>query len=199
MGSEMCIRDRFSTISAALAAAAIVVNVIPIGGQVASAILGAGSVAFAGAAMAGHWMGGAPMWKVGLDALGVIPGVGGAGKALISGGKALFTGAREAGALASGAKVMMNQIKNPMSTKMINWGLGKFGKAVDPSLITGAVKGFSTGFGIGHLISGGNEGGSAPAVSTQPAPATGQPQPAPPVTTMPWPASGDKFHQTLAA
>ncbi|MET8077192.1 putative T7SS-secreted protein [Streptomyces sp. NPDC005303] len=192
--------DLFSTISAALAAAAIVVNVIPVGGQVASAILGAGSVAFAGAAMAGHWMGGAPMWKVGLDALGVIPGVGGAGKALISGGKALFTGAREAGALASGAKVMMNQIKNPMSTKMINWGLGKFGKAVDPSLITGAVKGFSTGFGIGHLISGGNEGGgSAPAVSTQPAPATGQPQPAPQVTTMPWPASGDKFHQTLAA
>ncbi|WP_234018925.1 MULTISPECIES: putative T7SS-secreted protein [unclassified Streptomyces] len=211
--------DLFSTLSAALAAAAIVVNVIPVGGQVASAILGAGSVAFAGAAMAGHWMGGAPAWKIGLDALGVIPGVGGAGKALFSGGKALVTGAREAGAVASGARTMMGQIKNPMSTKLVNWGLGKFGKAVDPSLITGAVKGFSTGFGIGHLISGGgHEGGGgasetskpsapvttqpAPApsggqpapVTTQPAPATNQPTPVvtpqpAPVRTMPWPAA----------
>ncbi|GGS68318.1 putative T7SS-secreted protein [Streptomyces griseoviridis] len=200
--------DLFSTISAALAAAAIIVNVVPIGGQVASAILGAGSVAFAGAAMAGHWMGGAPMWKVGLDALGVIPGVGGAAKGLFVGGKALLTGGRVASGVTAGAKTMIGQITNPMSTKAITWGLSKFGKQVDPALITVGVKGFSTGFGLGHLLGGGDGGGTGtPPVSTQPAPVTpGSPEDrlldssTPPVRTMPYPAAtGDKFHHTLAA
>jgi uncharacterized protein YukE len=200
--------DLFSTISAALAAAAIVVNVIPVGGQVASAILGAGSVVFAGAAMAGHWMGGAPMWKVGLDALGVIPGVGGVAKGLVTGGKALFTGGKAASGITAGAKTMMNQITNPLSTKMINWGLGKFGKAVDPALITVGAKGFATGFGAGNLLFGGDDGAkSEPPVRTQPAPvAPGSPEDRlrqssePPVRTQPYPAAtGDKFHHTLAA
>lgn len=212
--------DLFSTISSALAAAAIVVNVIPVGGQVASAILGAGSVAFAGAAMAGHWMGGAPMWKVGLDALGVIPGFG-AAKGFVTAGKAA---ARAPGMIGMGSKAFrtavaaregMKQMTNPFSTKMINWGLGKFGKAVDPALITTGVKGFATGFGIGNLVSGGgggtgsgSGGGSGePPVRTQPAPvAPGSPEDrllrnsTPPVRTMPYPAAtGDTFHHTLAA
>ncbi|MBA2944939.1 putative T7SS-secreted protein [Streptomyces himalayensis] len=200
--------DLFSTISSALAAAAIVVNVIPVGGQVASAILGAGSVVFAGAAMAGHWMGGAPPWKVGLDALGVIPGVGGVAKGLISGVKAVRAGGKFAAGIAPGAKTMVNQITNPFSTKMINKGLGMFGKSVDPALITTGVKGFSTGFGVGNLIWGGNDGGNGePPVQTQPAPvAPGSPEDRlmdssePPVQTMPYPAAtGDKFHHTLAA
>ncbi len=217
--------DLFSTISSALAAAAIVVNVIPVGGQVASAILGAGSVAFAGAAMAGHWMGGAPMWKVGLDALGVIPGVGGAIKGVTSGVKAVKAGGKFASGIAPGARTMVNQITNPVSTKLVNWGLGKY--AVDPALITVGVKGFSTGFGLGHLVGGSDDGGSRQPVTTQPAPADARtselirggdqpvqtmPYPADPrsselirgseqpVRTMPYPvATGDKFHQTLAA
>ncbi|WP_437014873.1 putative T7SS-secreted protein [Streptomyces sp. enrichment culture] len=200
--------DLFSTISAGLAAAAIVVNVIPVGGQVASAILGAGSVAFAGAAMAGHWMGGAPMWKVGLDALGVIPGVGGVAKGLFTGGKALLTGGKVASGVTAGARTMVNQITNPLSTKAITWALGKAGRTVDPALVTLGVKGFSVGFGVGHLIAGGNgEGAGTPPVRTQPAPvAPGSPEDRlldsgrPPVRTMPYPAAtADKFHHTLAA
>lgn len=85
--------DLFSTISSALAAAAIVVNVIPVGGQVASAILGAGAIAFSGAAMAGHWMGGASPFKVGMDAFGMLPGIG-AAKGLFTGIKAGAKGAK---------------------------------------------------------------------------------------------------------
>jgi uncharacterized protein YukE len=179
--------DLFSTISSALAAAAIAVNVIPVGGQVASAILGAGSVAFAGAALAGHWMGyargnGTPVWKMGLDALGLIPGVGLA--------KGLVTGAKEGvavGRLAAGGGSMMTMLKNPISSRLISAGISKLGKDVAPEVVTGITKGASAVNGAVHEVFGGH--GKGPAAQ----------QPGQNVTTMPYPATGDRFHQTLAA
>jgi uncharacterized protein YukE len=184
--------DLFSTISSALALAAIAVNAIPVVGQVASAILGAGSVVMAGAAMAGHWMGrargnGTPIWKIALDGVGLIPGGGGIAKGVMSGFKAA-KGVKAATGIVQGGKTMMNQLKNPLSTKVITWGLGKFGKEVAPEVITGAVKGASAVNGAVHQIFG---GGDAKGGDTA--------QPRQDVRTLPYPATGDKFHQTLAA
>ncbi|SDP65869.1 hypothetical protein SAMN04487981_13164 [Streptomyces sp. cf386] len=192
--------DLFSTISAALATAAIVVNVIPIGGQVASAILGAGSMVFAGAAAAGHYMGGAPLWKVGLDIAGVLPGIGVV--------KGLTAGVRGAKGMVSAGRGLMDGIKNGLVTQGINKGIastvGRFlpaAKNIDPWKVSLPMKAGSAIFGAGKMIFGGDEGGnSAPPVTTQPAPAD---RPSvvdqPPVQTMPYPATGDKFHATLAA
>ncbi|MCL8016840.1 putative T7SS-secreted protein [Streptomyces sp. AS02] len=180
--------DLFSTISSALAAAAIVVNVLPIGGQVASAILGAGSMVFAGAAMAGHWMGGASPFKIGMDAVGLLPGLG-AAKGLITGIKGAAKGAKLAGAIRGTGAGLMGGIKNGVVANQINKQvLGRLGKALpeaDVWKISLPMKAGGSLFGAGKLLFGGDEGGS----STPPQQ----------VQTMPWPATGDKFHQTLAA
>ncbi|MGX1477892.1 UNVERIFIED_CONTAM: uncharacterized protein YukE [Streptomyces canus] len=192
--------DLFSTISSALAAAAIVVNVIPVGGQVASAILGAGAIAFSGAAMAGHWMGGASPFKIGMDAFGMLPGIG-AAKGLFTGIKAGAKGAKLAAGLTQGGKGLMQGIKNGvMSTQINKRILGPLGKALPESevwKISLPTKAGSALFGTGKLIFGGDDGGSQPAVSTHPTPAN--PSQPSPVRTMPYPATGDKFLQTLAA
>jgi uncharacterized protein YukE len=179
--------DLFSTISSALAAAALVVNVVPVFGQAASAILGAGSVAFAGAAMAGHIMGGASPLKIGLDALGLIPG----GKAIWAAAKApkaLATVFGQSSRMARAAHGLMDGIKNPLSTKLINGGIKMFGgKPFPPDLVSLGTKSLATGIGVGKEIfgGGGDEGQSSKAEQ--------------PVRTMPYPASPDKFHHSLAA
>ncbi len=179
--------DLFSTISSALAAAAIVVNVIPVGGQVASAILGAGAIAFSGAAMAGHWMGGASPFKIGMDAFGMLPGIG-AAKGLFTGIKAGAKGAKLAAGLTQGGKGLMQGIKNGvLSTQINKQVLGRLGKALPESevwKISLPTKAGSALLGTGKLIFGGDEGGSSTPQQVQ---------------TMPYPATGDKFHQTLAA
>jgi uncharacterized protein YukE len=187
--------DLFSTISSALAVAALAVNAIPVVGQVASAILGAGAVVTAGAAMAGHWMGrargnGTPIWKIALDGVGLIPGGGGLAKGVMAGAKAA-KGAKLATGVVQGGKTMMNQLKNPATTKLIRYGLSKFGKDVAPEVITGTVKGASAVNGAIHQIFGGDDKGSDTGGGTA--------QRHQDVQTMPYPATGDKFHQTLAA
>ncbi|MFF8371495.1 putative T7SS-secreted protein [Streptomyces lydicus] len=184
--------DTLSTISAGLAAAALAVNVIPVVGQAASALLGGASAVCAAGAMAGHWMGmargnGTPGWKIGLDALGVIPGVGGVFKAAGAGFK-------EAGAAAKlttkigGAVKGLGDVKTiaretpgaireglakPLSMKWMNKGLGAFGK----ELSDGAIHGIQFAAKAGSFVHGASQhhGGETRA------------------------ASGAAFHQTLAA
>ncbi|MEU5238635.1 putative T7SS-secreted protein [Streptomyces lydicus] len=184
--------DTLSTISAGLAAAALAVNVIPVVGQAASALLGGASAVCAAGAMAGHWMGmargnGTPGWKIGLDALGVIPGVGGVFKAAGAGFK-------EAGAAAKlttkigGAVKGLGDVKaiaretpgaireglaKPLSMKWMNKGLGAFGK----ELSDGAIHGVQFAMKAGSFAHGASQhhGGETRA------------------------ASGATFHQTLAA
>jgi uncharacterized protein YukE len=196
--------DLLSTISSALAAAAIACQFIPVVGQVAGAVLGAGSVICAAGAMAGHWMGnargnGTPAWKIGLDALGIIPGLG-AAKGFTAGAKGL----RAAGAGAG----MMKMMTNPISTKIGVKVIGMFGKTVAPEAFTLGSKIAATGAGAVKLLTGGDSGGaensasSAPAARTMPGvstqPATGT-MPTGGVRTMPYPATGDPFHAALAA
>lgn len=180
--------DALSNWSSALAVAALAVNAIPVVGQVASAVLGAASALCAAGAMAGHWMdnargGKSSGWKVGLDALGVIPVVGGPAKAAIGGAKGVAKGAgvvaKTKGAVSeltsarSVGKQVYEGVENPLSTKAINAGLSKaFGSEAPPAAITGFVK--TSGLVAGQA----KEGGGA---ETQAAPA------------------GGKFHQTLAA
>ncbi|MFH8346244.1 WXG100 family type VII secretion target [Streptomyces sp. NPDC018045] len=186
--------DLLSNISAGLAAAALAVNVIPVVGQVGSALLGGASAVCAAGAMAGHWMGnargnGTPGWKVGLDALGVLPGFGGAIKVATAGFKEAAAGAK-LGAKVGGAVKGLGNVKNvlretpggirdglakPFSMKMINAGLGKaFGGA---QLSDGAIHGIQLGIKGGSFLHGQDHRPS------------GQEQT----------ASGAKFHQTLAA
>ncbi|MET9290531.1 putative T7SS-secreted protein [Streptomyces sp. NPDC003077] len=183
--------DLLSTISAGLAAAAIAVNVIPVVGQAASALLGGASVVCAAGAMAGHWMGnargnGTPGWKIGLDALGVLPGVGGVIKVAGAG----FKGASLMGRLGNSAKALGNVgnvaratpggiregLANPFSMKMINKGLSKaFGKELPSAAAQFVIKSGSFANGVHHQVTGHGD------QQTSAAP------------------SGAKFHQTLAA
>ncbi|MEU5130126.1 WXG100 family type VII secretion target [Streptomyces mobaraensis] len=162
--------DLFSTISSGLAVAALAVNAIPVAGQLASGVLGTASVAFAGAALAGHaigaYRGDTPAWKMGLDALGVIPG-----------GKAIWAGAKASKAMptvfAQSTRMSrawyggMEGLAKPISTGLINKGLGYFAKPLPPSLVTMGVKSFATGFGVGHMaFGGGGHGGGEGRSST---------------------------------
>ncbi|MGW7572586.1 putative T7SS-secreted protein [Streptomyces sp. NPDC054765] len=121
--------DLLSTISAGLAAAALACELIPVVGTVAGGVLAGASAVCAAGAMAGHWMGnargnGTPGWKIGLDALGVIPGVGGVAKTAIAGIKA----ARGAEVAAEGVRLsekVAEGVRSPLSQKGINWMLNK--------------------------------------------------------------------------
>lgn len=191
--------DLLSTISAGLAVAALAVNAVPVAGQAASVILGAGSAVCAAGAMAGHWMGnargnGTPAWKIGLDALGVIPGVGGVVKGATAGVKAASktaalageeasligkVGAAGKGMVSKGAgKEIVGAIENPLSMKGINGALGKIaGKELPPAPTQMVIKGVSAAKGAWHEITGEND------VETQ-APAA---------------PDSSKYRQTLAA
>ena len=180
--------DLLSTISSALAAAALAVNILPIGGQAASAILGGASALFAAGAMAGHWIGnargnGTPARKIGLDALGVIPGVGGAAKGIT----AVVKGAKMLDGVRAGGKGIVEGITNPMSQKVIDKVARMFGKELPAIPTQLAIKGGSTLNGIYNLVFG-DDDKSTPAA---------QPQPKN-TRTMPAPASGP-FLRTAAA
>ena len=155
--------DTLSTISSALALAAIAVNAIPIVGQAASVVLGVASGVCAAGAMAGHWMdnargGKTPMWKVGLDALGVIPVVGGTLKGAIGGVKA---GVKFMPTVADGIRA---GVAGPLSSKLIKGGLEKIipaAKDLDVGKITMISKGISVTHGIEHKIFGEDSGAQA--------------------------------------
>jgi hypothetical protein len=180
--------DTLSNVSSALAVAALAVNAIPVVGQVASAVLGTASALCAAGAMAGHWMdnargGKSSGWKIGLDALGVIPVVGGPAKAAIGGIKGVAKGAGVAAKAKGGLSGLTNAravgreiyegVENPLSTKAINAGLTKaFGTGAPPAAITGFVKTTSL---VTHQVTGGSE------TQAQAAP------------------TGGKFHKALAA
>ncbi|MFG2532642.1 putative T7SS-secreted protein [Streptomyces sp. NPDC048516] len=184
--------DTLSTISAGLAAAALAVNVIPVVGQAASALLGGASAVCAAGAMAGHWMGmargnGTPGWKIGLDALGVIPGVGGVFKAAGAGFKGAASTAKLTTKIGGAVKGLGNVkmiaretpdairtgLAKPLSMKWMNKGLGAVGKP----LSDGTIHGIQLATKAGSFLHGTaqHSGGEAQA------------------------ASGSKFHQTLAA
>ncbi|MEU6958152.1 WXG100 family type VII secretion target [Streptomyces chrestomyceticus] len=194
--------DLLSTISAALAAAALACQIIPGVGTAAGALLGGASAVFAAGAMAGHWMGnargnGTPGWKIGLDALGIIPGVGGVAKGAISAFKVGAKGAKTAGligkagagikGLGSIGKVgkvgeeVEEGLRNPLSMKAINWGLSKVPGEAKLSLPQAPtqliIKGGSAINGAVHQFTGHND--DRPKASSAP--------------------SGSAFHQTLAA
>ncbi|MGI5338233.1 putative T7SS-secreted protein [Streptomyces sp. CA-181903] len=154
--------DLFSTLSSALALAAIVASAFPPAGVV----LGGLSVACASAAAAGHYMawkrglidGKTTIAKVGMDSLGLFPGFG-AGNGLFQGVKAgakgakLLNGAREAGT------GFLEAFKNPLTTKgispQVNRVAGMFKKEVSPEAITGTVKAMSTVHGLEKLLTHG--------------------------------------------
>lgn len=106
--------DLLSTISSGLAAAALACEFVPVLGTAVGAVLAGASAVCAAGAMAGHWIGnargnGTPGWKIGLDALGVIPGVGGVAKSAFAGAKigtraASIAGAGGLGKVAAGAQ-----------------------------------------------------------------------------------------------
>ncbi|MFJ9088356.1 MULTISPECIES: putative T7SS-secreted protein [unclassified Streptomyces] len=158
--------DLLSTISAGLAVAALAVNVVPVAGQVASGLLGGASAVCAAGAMAGHWMGnargnGTPAWKIGLDALGVIPGVGGAVKGAIAGAKAVRGAGLVAKAGAAGGGIVSRAaamgvregLENPLSMKGINAALGKVaGKTLPQQPTQLVIKGVSAVKGTWHEL-----------------------------------------------
>ncbi|MEU5209469.1 putative T7SS-secreted protein [Streptomyces sp. NPDC020742] len=184
--------DTLSTISAGLAAAALAVNVIPVVGQAASALLGGASAVCAAGAMAGHWMGmargnGTSGWKIVLDGLGVLPGVGGVFKAAGAGFKGVSSASKLAkvGGAVKGlgnvkkiAQETPNAIREglakPLSMKWMNKGLGTMGKG----LSDGAIHGIQFATKTGSFIHGvaQHHGGEARAAT-----------------------SGATFHRTLAA
>ncbi|MFH8572325.1 putative T7SS-secreted protein [Streptomyces sp. NPDC017993] len=184
--------DTLSTISAGLAAAALAVNVIPVVGQAASALLGGASAVCAAGAMAGHWMGnargnGTSGWKIALDAAGVIPGVGGVFKAAGAGFKAAGSGAKLATKVGGAVKGLGNVkaiaretpgairegLAKPLTMKWANAGLGAVGKP----LSDGAIHGIQLGLKGGSFLHGVAQHPDGEAKA----------------------ASGGAFHRTLAA
>lgn len=150
--------DLLSTISSALAAAAVAVNILPTGGQAAFAILGGASALFAAGAMAGHWIGnargnGIPAWEIGLDTLGIIPGVGGV-KAGVS--VTFKEGLRKG--LKEGTKKMHEGFTDSFSQKAIN-KVAKLirGKELPANATQFAIKGIATAGGIFSLALSDNE------------------------------------------
>ncbi|WP_171171047.1 putative T7SS-secreted protein [Streptomyces sp. I05A-00742] len=191
--------DLFSTLSSALALAAIVASVFPPAG----AVLGGMSVACASAAAAGHYMAArrglidqkTMLAKMTVDGLGMIPGIG-AGKGLATG---LWKGARgvkwAVGSRASG-RTMLNQIVNPMSTRWVfgppvNRLAKRYGRAVSPEVITGTVKALSTVHGFEKLLTHGESSNRHADRDVAPAPA--------PVPYTGRRADGRRFHEALAA
>ncbi|MYT29015.1 hypothetical protein GTY73_09235 [Streptomyces sp. SID8354] len=172
--------DLLSTISSGLAAAALACEFVPVVGTVAGGVLAGASAVCAAGAMAGHWIGnargnGTPGWKIGLDALGVIPGVGGVGKSALGGAKTavgLAEGASTLGKVAAGAKGLVRGeklgekiyegIRSPLSQKGINMLLkGKFPEGKVPSAVEAGIqlpiKAGSFIHGAAKQLSGGEE------------------------------------------
>ncbi|MFE3887406.1 WXG100 family type VII secretion target [Streptomyces lydicus] len=188
--------DLLSTISSGLAAAALACQIIPGVGTAVGTVLGGASAVFAAGAMAGHWIGnargnGTSMWKVGLDALGIVPGFGGAIKSAKAGwGAAGEAGAQLGGKLAGAGKALKagNIARNTPSgmAEAFSDGLGQKGMNWVSKTLTGKelpgahtqllLKTRSTLNGAYHHLADGGE------TKTQ--------APGP---------SGAKFHQTLAA
>ncbi|MFF4604542.1 WXG100 family type VII secretion target [Streptomyces sp. NPDC001339] len=150
--------DLLSTISSGLAAAALACEFVPVLGTAVGAVLAGASAVCAAGAMAGHWIGnargnGTPGWKIGLDALGVIPGVGGIAKSAFAGAKigsraASIAGAGGLGKVAAGAQGLTRGyklgekvyegVRSPLSQKGINYLLkGKFPEGVPAKLEAG--------------------------------------------------------------
>ncbi|WP_371479255.1 hypothetical protein [Kitasatospora sp. NBC_00315] len=192
--------DTLSKISAGLAVAALAVSWIPVVGQVAGAVLGAGAVLCSAGALIGHGVGKARgkdvSWlDIGLDTLGVVPGVGAVkgfatagrvataakGVGLAGRARAPITALADSVKLARGASVgervagagkgLFEMTANPISTKGIGRTLEKLtGHVIDPRIITGSVK----GLGLGHKLLGGEEQELrtvAPGPAPRPAPA----------------------------
>ncbi|MBC2877710.1 MULTISPECIES: WXG100 family type VII secretion target [Streptomyces] len=184
--------DLFSTLSSALALAAIVASVFPPAG----AVLGGLSVACASAAAAGHYM----AWqrglidkktaftKMGMDSLGLFPSFG-AGKGLVQGIKAGAKG----GKLLNGAKEartgFLEGFTNPISTKgisnVVNRFSGKSGKQIigkpgeariSPEMVTGPIKALTTVHGLEKLITHGESSShhEREPLTQAPAPYTGR-------------------------
>ncbi|WP_206321915.1 putative T7SS-secreted protein [Streptomyces sp. HNM0575] len=137
--------DLLSNISAGLGAAALALQCIPVVGNVAGGIVGVAAGICAAGAMAGHWMGnargnGTPGWKVGLDALGVLP----MGKGL---GQVISPAVKGGGRLAQGAKGVGDGLRESFSQAKIirpaEQQVAKmFGKPFDPKTapkVTAAV------------------------------------------------------------
>lgn len=191
--------DLLSTISAGLTVVGLALAATGVGAPVAAVVLAGATVASAGA-MAGHWMGnargnGTPAWKIGVDALGVIPGVGAAGK-FISGGskgvKALATlgkGASLMERVTGAGKAVTGMSGSTISSKLGSKLLSKFGKEVAPETVQLGSKALSAVHGAWGLVSGdgGKQESFQPAQPAAPAP-TPSPAPLPPpVSTMPTP------------
>ncbi|MEU6330694.1 putative T7SS-secreted protein [Streptomyces sp. NPDC047049] len=153
--------DLLSTISSGLAAAALACEFIPVAGTAVGAVLAGASAVCAAGAMAGHWIGnargnGTPGWKIGLDALGVIPGVGGIAKSAFAGAKigtraASIAGAGGLGKVAAGAQGLTRGyklgdkvyegVRSPLSQKGINFLLkGKFPEGKVPTAVEAGIQ-----------------------------------------------------------
>ncbi|MER5783359.1 putative T7SS-secreted protein [Streptomyces mobaraensis] len=188
--------DLFSTLSNALALAAIVASVFPPAG----AVLGGLSVACASAAAAGHYM----AWKRGLisgkmaslkiftDSLGLFP-VSGVAKGAFVGFRAGVRGSKLATAARDG---FLEGISNPLSTRygtgpVVNAIARKYRKTVAPGVITGTVKGLSALHGFESLLTHGESSNRHQSQTVAP---SGTPKP----YTGPR-ATPDRFHGALAA
>ncbi|MFK0293895.1 WXG100 family type VII secretion target [Streptomyces sp. NPDC090442] len=151
--------DLLSTISSGLAAAALACEFVPVVGTVAGGVLAGASAVCAAGAMAGHWIGnargnGTPGWKIGLDALGVIPGVGGIAKSAVAGAKTAVGAAEGAsllGRAAAGAKGLArgeelgqkiyDGVRAPLSQKGINMLLkGRFPEGKVPTAVEAGIQ-----------------------------------------------------------
>ncbi|WP_431965558.1 hypothetical protein [Actinacidiphila sp. bgisy160] len=191
--------DLLSTISSALAAAALAMQFIPVIGQAAGAVLGTASVICAAGALAGHWMGnargnGTPAWKIGLDALGVMPGVGAGVKGFLSFGKAAKAAAGT-GRLARMMEGGMEGLNNPLSMKMANKVAGMFGKEINTVGTQLVMKTGSALHGAYKWATGGDEGRAPAAAPAAPATPTARAD----VSIQPYPATSRPFHSALAA
>ncbi|UYB41999.1 hypothetical protein SLV14_004817 [Streptomyces sp. Je 1-4] len=153
--------DLLSTISSGLAAAALACEFVPVVGTAVGAVLAGASAVCAAGAMAGHWIGnargnGTPGWKIGLDALGVLPGVGGIAKSAFAGAKigtraASIAGAGGLGKMAAGAQGLTRGyklgekvyegVRSPLTQKGINFCLkGKFPEGKVPAAVEAGIQ-----------------------------------------------------------
>ncbi|MEU9607024.1 putative T7SS-secreted protein [Streptomyces sp. NPDC048057] len=130
--------DTLSKISSGLALAAVAVQAIPVVGQVAGAVLGAGAVLCSAGAMVGHYAGmrrgnGSSWLDLGGDALGLLPGVGAIGSAGKAGGNLVMAGARFA--------TRGNPAKMAKNMENVGTAIRKGGHAINDGTRAGFVQG----------------------------------------------------------
>ncbi|WP_428954438.1 putative T7SS-secreted protein [Streptomyces sp. cg35] len=153
--------DLLSTISSGLAAAALVLQVVPVIGNAAGAVLGIASAACAAGAAVGHYIGyrrgnGSTLLDVGGDLLGVLP-LGKAGTSLVKSGAKVVKAARagtravdEAGevitagkALRSAGQALDQGYVDTATQKVLTNTVGKVAEAFGRPMTDAALQGFS--------------------------------------------------------